>query len=127
MVEIRPAILDDFKQLHGRGPIYTTRALAMVEGGTVLMLGGLYTEAGHAVMYLDVAKDARPRMPSMSLRRALLHGQRALRAMALELGLPVIARPDREAGGEGAERLMRHAGFTQINERGDWAWLPHSR
>ena len=116
MTEIVPATAEMIRALHKELP-RTVRAIAAVEDGRVLGIGGLYPQDGYLVLFGAVAPETRAEM--CRHKRTLLRVVWAVLGMAIKRRTPVLAMADPDI--DGSERLLLHLGFIpQDNASYQW-------
>ena len=116
MPEIVPATPELLERFYGAKPPRTQRAIAVVEDGEVLAIGGIYTIEANLVMFSEMRPEVRT---SSWYRRTLVRAVRQIMGFASTRNIPVLALADPEI--EGSEALLKHFGFEPLTQ-GIWGW-----
>lgn len=121
-MNIRAATAQDFVEHFKQPSQRTVRAWVVEENGRVLGIGGFYLDAGRAVMFAEIANDARTRCQWPA--RAMLTSARHVLQQAMKTGMPIYAVADPSV--ENSVKLLERIGFVQgYKETYVWA-PPHS-
>ena len=116
MIEVVYATRDIVARMQD-GARHTQRAVAVMDGDTVLGVGGVRVEGERLVMFAEISDALRAN------KRALVRGMRALMKLA-DRGIQVHAAADPDI--EGSDRLLAHMGFEHAQDE-VWVWQPGYR
>lgn len=114
MNELRWATPEDIDAFYGKRPPQTVRAMILEIDGVVVGIGGLTSEPGQAVAFIDLKPEAKQH--KKALVRALRTGYDKLMR---DNKLPIIAVADPNE--PTAEGLLKHFGFEHM-ENGVFKW-----
>lgn len=114
MIEMRWVTPADIDAFYGARPPQTVRALALVEEGKVIAIGGLTSEKQYAVAFIDLKPEARKH------KKALVRAMRtAYERLVQNSKQPIIAIADPNE--PTAAGLLEHFGFEHIGES-EYQW-----
>lgn len=108
-----PELLERF---YGQKPVKTQRAIAVVENGEVLAVGGIFATQANYVIFSEMRQDVRSQP---WYRRTLIRAVRRILSFAVKRDIPVLALADPDI--EGSENLLKHLGFEPLTQ-GVWGW-----
>lgn len=117
-MNIRPATAQDFAQQFTL-PRQTVKAWVVEENDRLLGIGGYYLEHGRAVIFSEIANDARTRCQWPA--RAMLTSARHVLAEALKIGVQVCAVADPKV--KNSAKLLERLGFVQ-GYKETYVWAP---
>ena len=103
IVPLTRQILDDFCQ---DPPSVTVKGIAVQAEGRTIGMAGYFPEGERYIVFIKLTDELRKD------KRTIIKGMRLLNLMVSARKLPLHAMKDDCI--EGAETLLRHAGFTQI-------------
>lgn len=109
IVSATPEIIDKF---YGERPYKTMKAIACVEDGEVLAVGG-YCVLPHGIAVFSEIKPE-----AMSKKKMIVKGTRMIMEMAKKAKLPIYAIAQPEI--EGSCRLLEKLGF--VEKEGIYRW-----
>lgn len=98
----------------------TIQGVALIEGDTVLAVGGCTLGAGHYVLVSNLSPELRTRMQRGRCTKALLRAARHLLKYAIRTKLPIYALADPEF--HGSATLLTHLGFVP-HSGNTYKWL----
>ena|SRR5688572_18600318 len=114
MSELRWATPEDIDAFYGKRPPQTVRALVLEIDGIVMGIGGLTSEVGQVVAFIDLKPEAKKY--KKSLVRALWTGYEKL-MRGNKVPIIAVADPNEPT----AEGLLKHFGFEHM-ENGVFKW-----
>ena len=110
MISFRPATAEAVQKVYGCPQLRSMRGVVFEDDGEPVACAGLYTEAGHQVLFFD-GDHARVRAAPVTAVKAAKH----LLELAARAGTPVLAHALEEA--EKSERFLQFLGFTKKEGR----------
>ena len=105
-IELIPATHEIVRDFYGHEPLVTMRAVAAVQDGVTLGVGGIF-QAGLAWMLFS---DMKPELTKD--KRAMVKVCRSIRKLIENTRLPVYALADKNI--EGSETLINHIGGVEL-------------
>jgi hypothetical protein len=112
MAEIVPATQAMIDKLYGKPIPRTARAIAVVEGGEVLGVGGVYVEGGRQVVFAGMTDAARSDLRKHT--KVLLRAARDVMDIAAQRRLQIFALADPQV--PKSREFLEHLGFEQYSE-----------
>lgn len=107
--QVIPATPELLAAALGRPPEHEMHAMAMIEDGKVLGIGGHFVVAGRLVMFANLTPQARS-----SQKRALLVAAKKAVLEARQTGQPVVTIADKRV--PGVERWLERLGFRPTHD-----------
>lgn len=119
MLRIEAATPEQVRQVGGSLPHSLFGAVAVMEGDTLLGVGGYYLGNGALIVASKMTPAARAGLTCRAYQRALLKAAYAVMGQIIPKGIPIDAYP--EEGVPAAEQFLKHLGF-QPKGHGRYRW-----
>ena len=123
-VEIAALAEDVITQLYGKPMPNHQRCHGLVLDGALHSCFGLTRINGELMFFSDVSEKGRQYIRTRRGKRTLVTANRIAQEVLEEVGLPVLARANRNYAG--ADDLLRHFGFTVLDVD-LYVWQPTKR
>ena len=116
-IEIKPATREMIEQVSGHTLKRNAKALALLEGDTLLGVAGLYLDPESTVLFANMVD------PMKDHKRMVIKAYRILLNWCRNRGLPVLATACPTI--EGSQTLLEHLGFRVFRAPNLYIWNGH--